>query len=117
MSPEVYRLLHLVAVLMLFLGFGGLLAHEPGKAPKSFLVLHGIGWLGIAVCGVGLMHKSSPPIEWQPWIYAKIAALLLLGALPTLIRRGVLTRFLALVLVLVIGAGAAWLGVAETKPF
>lgn len=117
MSPDLYRLLHVVSLLVLFLGLGGLLAHEPGKAPKSCLALHGLGLLGLAVCGVGLMHKSSPPIDWQPWIYAKIAALVVLGVVPVLVRRGVLTRFVAFLLVLAIGTGGAWLGLVQDKPF
>jgi hypothetical protein len=117
MTPEIYRLLHVVFLMSMLLGFGGLLSHEPGKAPKVFGALHGIGLLGMAVCGVGLMHKSSPAIAWEPWVFAKIAAWLLLGALPMMVKRGMLGRMSALVVVLAIGAGAAWLGLANPKPF
>lgn len=117
MSPEISRLLHVVSLLLVFLGLGGLLAHEPGKAPRWFGALHGIGLLGMAVCGVGLMHKSSPQLEWQPWVFAKIAGWLVLGAMPTLVKKGVLSRAAALLLALAVGAAGAWLGLANPKPF
>lgn len=117
MTPELYRLLHVVSLLVMFLGLGGMLAHEAGKAPKLFAALHGIGLLAMLVCGVGLMHKSTPAIEWQPWVFAKIGGWVLLGALPILVKRGVLTRFLALLLAIALAAGAAWLGLANPKPF
>ncbi len=117
MTPELYRLLHVVSLLVTFLGLGGMLAHEVGKAPKLFGAMHGIGLLGMLVCGVGLMHKSVPAMEWQPWVFAKIGGWVLLGALPVLVKRGVLTRFLALMLALALATGAAYLGLANPKPF
>ena len=118
MTPEIYRLLHVVGVLLLFLGLGGVLSHEAGKAPKLSSALHGLGLLLLVVAGVGVLHKSSPQIDWkQPWVLAKIGGWVLLGALPMLVKRGVLPRALALLLVLGLGAGAAWLGLANPKPF
>jgi hypothetical protein len=117
MTPEIYRLLHVVGVLLLFLGLGGVLASEPGKSPKLAAALHGIGLLTMIVAGVGLMHRSSPVIGWEPWVFAKIGGWLLLGAMPTLIKKGVLPRFFALLLVVAIGAAGAWLGLAQPKPF
>ncbi len=117
MTPELYRLLHVVGVLLLFLGLGGVLSHEPGKAPKLSSALHGIGLLVLVVAGVGVMHKSEPKLEWQPWVFAKISVWVLLAALPILVSRGVLPRLFALLLVLGLGAGAAWLGLANPKPF
>ncbi|MBL9077645.1 MAG: hypothetical protein JNL08_09085 [Planctomycetes bacterium] len=115
MTPETYRLLHVVGALLLFLGLGGVLAHAGGggKPPGLFLGLHGLGLLVLLVCGVGVMHKAGYP--WQPWVFAKIACWVLLAALPTLVRRGVLPRALGLLLVLGLGAAAAWLGLS--KPF
>ncbi len=116
MPPEVYRLLHIVGVLLLFLGLGGVLAsggREGGKTPPLFLAMHGIGLLVMLVAGIGFAHKSN--LEWRPWLFAKIACWVVLAAVPILIRRGVLPRFLALLLVVGLGATAAWL--AQAKPF
>ncbi|MFN7589914.1 MAG: hypothetical protein ACK501_16705 [Planctomycetota bacterium] len=117
MSPELYRLLHVTGALMLFLGLGGMLASEPGKGSKLSGILHGIGLLLLLVAGVGVMHKSEPKLEWQPWVFAKISIWLLLGALPVLVKKGVLPRSLAWLVVLGLGATAAWLGLANPKPF
>ena len=115
MTPETYRVLHVVGVLLLFLGLGGTLAHagKEGKAPAMFLVLHGLGLLVMLVAGIGYVHKK--PLVWENWLYAKIACWVLLAAAPILVRRGVLPRIAALVLVLAIGGTAVWLG--QTKPF
>lgn len=113
MSVEFYRVLHLVGVLMLFLGLGGILAVTDGKAPKVYSVLHGVGLLVMLVAGIGTLHKASLP--WDNVIFAKMACWVLLGAAPFLVRRGVLPRVGALTLVLVIGGVAVWL--AKTKPF
>lgn len=117
MTPELYRLIHVASAFLLFLSLGALLAHEPGKAPRWSMMVHGIALLAMAVAGVGVMHKSEPKLEWQPWVFAKIGAWVLLAALPVLVKRGLLPRFVAFVLVLGLGAGAAWLGLAATKPF
>jgi hypothetical protein len=113
MPVETYRLLHVAGVMMLFLGIGGILATEPGKGPKLFPILHGLGLLVMLVAGIGVVHKQ--PYEWHPWVLAKIACWIVLGALPVLVKRGVLPRLAALVLALAIGATAAWL--ALQKPF
>ena|SRR5688572_3220740 len=113
MSVDFYRVLHLIGVLMLFLGLGGMFAVTDGKAPKLYSVLHGVGLLVMAVAGVGTLHKAN--LAWDNVIFAKIACWVLLGAAPFLVRRGVLPRVSALVLVLVIGGVAIWL--AKTKPF
>lgn len=117
MTAEMYRLLHLVGVMVLFLGLGGVLTSEPGKAPKLAAALHGLGLLTMIVAGVGLMHRSSPVIAWENWVFAKIGAWVLLAVLPLLVKKGVLPRFFAFLLVLAIGAAGAWLGLVQEKPF
>ncbi len=116
MTPETYRLLHVVGALLLFAGLGGTLAQagkDGGKAPALFLALHGIGLLAMLVAGIGYVHKK--PLAWENWIFAKIACWVLLAAAPILVRRGVLPRFVAVVMVLALGATAVWL--AQAKPF
>ena len=117
MSPDLYRLIHVGSAFLLFLSLGAVLAHEPGKAPRWSMMLHGIALLAMAVAGVGVMHKSEPKLEWQPWVFAKIGAWVLLAVLPVLVKRRLLPRFVAFVLVLGLGVGAAWLGLATQKPF
>jgi hypothetical protein len=111
MSPELYHVLHLCGVLMLFLGLGGMFASEGGKGSKLFPALHGVGLLVMLVAGLGVAHKSG--LGWPAWLLAKIACWVVLGAVPVLVKRGVLPRFLALLLVLALGGVAAWLGHAK----
>jgi len=113
MDPATYRLLHVVGVLVVFLGLGGMLCAEPGKASKLFGALHGIGLLVMLVAGIGFAHKSG--YGWPAWLIAKIGCWLLVGAVPMLVKRGVLTRLLGLLLVLGLGGVAVWL--AQSKPF
>jgi hypothetical protein len=113
MSPEFYRLAHVIGVLVLFLGLGGMFASEPGKGSKLFPALHGIGLVVMVVAGIGYAHKMS--LGWPNWLLAKIACWVIVAALPALAKRGVLPRAAALLLALAIGGVAVWL--ARAKPF
>src|SRR4030095_8360384 len=116
MPAETYRLLHVVGALMLMVGLGGILAtasRDGSKAPMLFMALHGVGLLTLLVAGIGFAHKSS--LGWPNWMLAKIACWVLLAALPILVRRGVLPRGVAALLVIGLGALAAWL--ARVHPF
>jgi hypothetical protein len=115
MTPDIYRLIHVTGVLCLFLGLGGILGAGGGdaKVAKLFPVLHGVGLAAMLVAGIGFAHRSE--LGWPNWMLAKIACWVVIAAAPTLVRRGVLPRFLALLLVLCVGAAAAWL--ARAKPF
>ena len=115
MTPEIYRLLHVAGVLLLFLGLGGVLfvgdGQKPGKLP---MILHGLGLLVMVVAGVGTVHKDGA-VDWGNWLYAKIGCWVLLAVMPVLIKKGILPRAIAWLFVLAIGATAVWL--AQTKPF
>ena len=116
MPPETYRFLHVFGVLLLFLGLGGIFttgAREGGKASSLFLTLHGIGLVLMLVAGIGFAHKSG--LHWPGWMIAKIGCWVLLGALPFLLKKGILPRTVLLLLTLALGAAAIWL--AQAKPF
>ena len=113
MSPEIYRLLHVVGVLFLFLGLGGSFAVSGKEGRGLWMALHGIGLLVMVVAGVGVVHKA--PLEWAGWLYAKIACWVVVAAVPFLVKSGVLPRFVGLLLALAVGGAAVWL--AQTKPF
>ncbi len=115
MSPEIYRVLHVVGALLLFLSLGGVLL-VPGdqKASKLVMPLHGIALLIMVVAGVGVVHKDDT-VSWQPWLYAKIGCWLFVAVLPVLVRKGTISRFVGLLLAIAAGATAVWL--AQMKPF
>ncbi|MCB9876446.1 MAG: hypothetical protein H6835_02500 [Planctomycetes bacterium] len=113
LSAETYKLLHVIGVLCLFLGLGGVLALGKKDGAKLFMILHGIGLLVMLVAGIGYAHKAS--MGWPNWMIAKIGCWLLLGALPVLVRKGVLPTAVAFLLTLGIGGAAVWL--VQAKPF
>lgn len=115
MSPEIYRVLHAVGALLLFLSLGGLLlAPADGKPSKLAMPLHGLALLVMVIAGVGTVHKD-PSVDWGNWLYAKIGCWVFLAVLPVLVRKGMVPRVLGLLLAIAAGATAVWL--AQAKPF
>ena len=116
MTVEFYRIAHVVGLLMLFLGLGGMLAcagRDGPKAPALFPLLHGLGLLVMIVAGIGAAHKGM--LGWPGWLLAKIGCWLVIAVLPMLVKRGKLSRALGLLLVLLLGGTAVWL--VTFKPF
>lgn len=110
MDPKLYHLIHVAAALLVFLGLGSMLTGQGGKVGA---MLHGIGLLAMLVAGIGFAHKSG--LGWPNWMIAKIGVWLLIGAMPVLVKRGVIGALGAIVLAVGLGATAVWL--AYYKPF
>ena len=118
MPYETYKLLHVVGLLLLFLGMGGQLLRsgsEPERAPKSTTILHGVGLLAMLVGGFGMMARLGIQWPWPGWLIAKLGVWLAIGALPVGVRRQLLPSGLAWLVAAVLGALAAWLAIS--KPF
>ncbi len=118
MPYETYKLLHVVGLLLLFLGVGGLLlgAGSGGdRAPRSSAILHAAGLLVMLVAGFGMMARLGVQWPWPGWLIAKLGVWLTIGALPVLVRREILPRGLAWPVAGALGALAAWLAI--NKPF
>lgn len=123
MSPEVYKLVHIAGILMVFMSLGGLALHAINGGTKDtnagrrltavtygvgllLILLGGFGWLGAS----GLMSAGMPGWTWAKLgIWMAVAGLL---ALPTV--KPELGRFVWLAAPL-LGVIGAWL--ARTKPF
>ena len=115
MTPDFYRVIHVTCALLLYLSLGAVVFGPKDEKPsKLAMVLHGVALLLMVVAGVGVWHKDAN-VEWGNWLSAKIGCWVFLGALPVLVRKGTLPRFLALVLGVAAGGAAAWLAI--TKPF
>ena len=89
MSLTVYKLIHILGILLVFLGLGGravLAAQEdPKKAPGHKLVgmLHGLGLLIVLFGGFGMLAKlglNGEELEGLGWVLGKIIIWILLGA-------------------------------------
>ena len=118
MPYETYKVLHVVGLLLLFLGMGGLLlgagsGRDP--APRSTAILHGVGLLVMLVAGFGMMARLGVNWPWPGWLIAKLGVWLTIGALPVLVRRDMLPLGLAWSAVAALGGLAAWLAIS--KPF
>lgn len=116
MSYEFYKVLHVVGVVLLFLGLGSaLIPAENGQNPyrRASLIFHGIGLVLLFVAGFGLLAKLQ--LGFPGWVIVKIVLWLVFGAMPVLAKRGVLQPVPAWTIAAVAGALAAWLGVM--KPF
>lgn len=122
MSYSFYKLLHLVGVFLLFIGFGGLIARQisrPESFPKSwrklFAISHGIGLALLLVAGFGLLARLGTSWPWPGWVWLKVALWLLLGAMIALIARAPKLQNYCFGLVVILGILAAY--VAIYKPF
>ena len=118
MPYETYKLLHVVGLLLLFLGMGGQLlgaGSVRGHAPKRTAILHGVGLLAMLVGGFGMMARLGVQWPWPGWLITKLGVWLTIGALPVGVRRQLIPHSLAWLVAAVLGGLAAWLAIS--KPF
>lgn len=119
MNPSLYKVLHILGVLLAFAALGGAmlraLAGTPADAPgrKLASITHGVALLLILVSGFGMLAKLG--YGFPLWVWLKIVIWLVVGAALALVRRLPAQAgwfWLALPL---LGTAAAWLAVY--KPF
>ena len=118
MPYEIYKLMHVVGLLLLFLGMGGQLlgaGSERGHAPKGTAILHAVGLLAMLVGGFGMMARLGVQWPWPGWLITKLGVWLTIGALPVVVRRQLIPHSLAWLVAVVLGGFAAWLAIS--KPF
>jgi hypothetical protein len=122
MPTEVYKLLHLLGIMLLFASLGGMAVlglrggedREVAPLRKLLAILHGVSLLVVFVAGFGLMARLGIMSGWPTWIYVKLALWLVLGAAVVLVRRTPELGRVWLLLLPLVGAAAAW--VAFTHP-
>ena len=123
MSPDVYKLVHVAGILMVFLSLGGLALHginggsrESNDARRLTAVTYGIGLFLILLGGFGWLGATGAMGAGMPgWTWAKLGIWMAIGgllALPTV--KPELSRVVWFVAP-VLGVLGAWL--ARTKPF
>lgn len=114
-SYEFYKVVHLLAILLLVASLGGLaiLPLRGGKEPtddgtrKLLTAVHGASLLVVFIAGFGLVARLQS--GWPLWVLLKIGVWLLLGASLTLVRRKPeLARVWFFALPLVAGLAAAF---------
>jgi hypothetical protein len=118
---SVYKLVHILGILVLFLALGGLTLHaahgDAGvrRGRKLGMATHGIGLFVILLGGFGMLARLGITTGLPGWIWGKLAVWVLLAGLVMLpYRFPVLARPLWLI-VPVLGTAAAYM--ALYKPF
>ena len=107
MSFQFYHYLHLLGLILVFVGYGGLLASE---RPKSSMMWHGIGLLISFVSGFGMLAKMGIMGAMPLWVWIKIVLWLVLGFLPVLAKKRVLSGAVVVKLAILVGAALGYLG-------
>jgi len=91
MNPNIYQVLHIIGIAMVFLGYGALLARSMAAPDNTSVrklgsITSGIGLLLILVAGFGLISKMGHSFA-SPWLIVKMVIWLALGGLIVLINR------------------------------
>lgn len=112
-SLEIFKLVHLFGVMVLFASFGVALGGTDTK--KLSGIMHGVGGLLLLIAGFG-MHGtlvSSKVLSGMPLlIILKLIIWLILGMMPLFRNRGILSPKASLFIALGLGLAAAWMGLA-----
>ena len=117
----IYKLVHLVGVLTVFLSVGGLVLYAVDggdrKHPwrKRLFLSHGIGVFLAVLGGFGLLARLGIAWPLPGWIAAKLAIWVTFALLPPVIIRTPSWAKSLWWITLVLGGGAAYL--AGQKPF
>lgn len=96
-SYQAYKVLHVIAVIVLFVSIGGLAtvsliaknAPESKGVRRGLSIMHGVALFLILLGGFGLLARLgvSHGSGWPLWAYIKLGVWLALGASVTLIKR------------------------------
>lgn len=113
MPPQVYHVLHITGIIMLFMGYGALLARSMVRNDSKELkrlgsITSGIGLVLIFVAGFGLMAKLYNN-SFQSWMLIKIVIWLILGGIIVLINRVPALAKLLWWVIIAMGALAAYM--------
>ena len=120
-SYEIYKIVHLTGILLIFIGLTSLLSlkiagvNAEGKAKSLIFISHGIGLFLALFGGFGLLARLGLTRDIPNWVFAKLAIWLLLGGAIALVKRkGQIgwPLFVGLILIFIVAAYLAIL-----KPF
>ncbi|MEI8026558.1 MAG: hypothetical protein WCI18_09430 [Pseudomonadota bacterium] len=133
MSFAFYKILHFIGIITLFLGFGLMLSSQlsekvAGAVKNSKpMMVHGIGLVLILLGGFGMAAKAKflgdagigeegsvvAQSGFPNWFWAKFGIWVALGGAAAVIKRVPEKRNLWLLLVIILGTCAVYLGVAQ----
>lgn len=107
MSLQTYHFLHLIGLILVYIGFGCLLTNEGAKSAMKW---HGTGLLISLASGFGMLAKLGIMSAMPVWVWIKISLWVVLGVLPVLAKRRVIAAPLVVLLAVVVGAVLAYIG-------
>jgi hypothetical protein len=119
---SVYKVIHLVGIMMVYLALGGAVTHALNGGEradgwrKTLAMTHGVGLVFALIGGFGLLARLGLSGNGLPgWIYMKLVIWMIFGgATAFLLRKPALGRIVWAVAI-ALGALAAYL--AGSKPF
>lgn len=121
-SYAIYKIIHLVGVLMVFLALGGVATNAINGGIKNhswripIAITHGVGLLLSLIGGFGLLARLGIVHGGLPgWVMAKLGIWILFAALIGVVSRKPNWSKPIWPLIIVLGATAAYL--AGSKPF
>ena len=121
MSYQFYKVLHILGLMLLFFGFGGLLMSAYSKvvlakgARMMGFATHGLGLVIILISGFGMAAKLGMASQFPAWLQTKIGIWLVLGIAISLVKRKGYIGWPVAILLWGLGLSAAFLAV--NKPF
>lgn len=95
MSYQLYNLVHILGIVLVFMSLGALAFHGANGGDKQsngvrglIMASHGVGMLLIVVAGFGMLARLQSMAGGIPgWIHPKLLIWVLLGAAPALLNR------------------------------
>lgn len=114
MNPLIYKVIHLLGVMGVFTALGAVISSQK---TKGYAALHGISLALIFVSGFGMIAKLYQNNYTAPWVIVKIVVLIMMGAVLAMAKRRVFPPIASVLLILMLGAIAAWFGVMKTAGF
>jgi hypothetical protein len=114
MSYELYKILHVSAVLLLFTSLGTLAAaanSDSGRLKKLAGIAHGIALTVILIAGFGLLARLSLMASIPIWVWLKMGLWLALALIVMPLRRKPEWATALWLMVPVLGGLAVWAAV------
>ncbi|GMQ81433.1 MAG: hypothetical protein BMS9Abin05_0864 [Rhodothermia bacterium] len=120
MSIVVYKIIHLLGLVLLFQSLGAILfAYMAGSGisesphKKMLLSMHGLGLLLLFIGGFGMATRLGIMGSLPGWVWIKIGIWLLLGASLFFVKKKPETARLWWYLIIALGLAAAYLGLFQ----
>lgn len=117
MSHELYRVLHILGLLMLFGGLTGLWGvYVSGAPPRKSLrlglaVTHGVGMTLLLLSGFAMAGQLGLMSDLPAWVWIKLGIWLVLGGSMILAKRKADLGISLVVFWIVLGTSAAFLAI------